>query len=663
VTIPPIKATVIILVQRDAMQVVAAVRALSLATSAKLSFETIVLLNGADDATVADVQRGVRAAEVITSVANLGFGGGCNFAASTARSEYLVFLNDDTLVDPGWLEALVECADSDESIAAVGSRIRFPDGTLQEVGSILWSDGSTAPIGRGLPAGSSAYRFRRNVTYASACALLVRRTDFERVGGFDEAFFPAYYEDVDLCLRLAAIGKRITYEPNAEVVHFESRSSTSAFKSHLFRRNQRRFAEKWKGTLRSFEQPSSTLSAVERSIDAAWGKRSNVLVIDDRLPDAGLGSGYGRMMEMIADLEHTSFRVHFYATAQTDGDVRNIGRFGVGVIARPLSEELSDSHRRYDLAIISRPHNYERVVQLIRELQPACSICYDVESLFYRRIERQALIESDDKVRANLVLEAEAARRFETRIACEVDHLVCISTDERSILESVPGHAPIDFIVPVARRIDVTTRKFAEREPLAILVAGWMAGPNSPNADGLRWFAERVIPLLRARVPYAKVAVTGANPPPSLLKYASGALEFVGYVPDLSALYSRARVALSPLRFGAGVKIKTVEAIQYGVPVVATSVGAEGLDITCHEAVNIADDEEVFAHLVAGLLTEHEAWERSHEAARRQMQSWFEAQTRNWADVCESILARTESGAARFTISLLEESGSVAGAR
>jgi GT2 family glycosyltransferase/glycosyltransferase involved in cell wall biosynthesis len=642
--VPGVKrVAVIVLVQRNAPQALAALTALRLTTSPDLAFETIAVLNGADDATIAAMQRGSEAATILVSIANLGFGGGCNYAARATEAEYLVFLNDDTLVDQGWLEALVDHADSDLSIAAVGSRVRFADGMLQEAGSILWSDGSSMPVGRGLTAADGEWCFRRDVTYASACALLVRHSDFDQVGGFDEAYYPAYYEDVDLCLSLAAIGKRVTFEPAAELVHFESQSTTSAFKSYLFRRNHRRLVQKWEAELSRFNKAEPwDKHAIGRAIDAAWGKRVSVLLIDDRLPDAGLGSGYGRMLELIRDLADTPYRVQFFSGNRA-GDPRSVGAYGIGVVQRSLEEELSDEHCLYDIAIISRPHNYERFADLIRTLQPQCRICYDVESLFYRRLEKQALIESDPERRGHVTLEAEVGRKLEFGIARNVDRLVCISTDERAILEDIPGHAPVDFILPVARQIAVTETAFSEREPLAIFVAGWMAGEHSPNADALRWLADSVVPLLRRRVPYAKILVTGGSPPPSLLAYSSASLQFAGYVSDLGALYARARLSLSPVRFGAGVKIKTVESIQYGVPVVSTTVGAEGLSITNRGAIAISDDPNVFADEIARGLTDADFWSDRSAATRSQSRDWLYAQRQTWRDVCDALINESDS--------------------
>jgi hypothetical protein len=192
---------------------------------------------------------------LVVNQVNLGFGPGCNQAASVARAPLLVFLNDDSTVEDGCIDALVRTASSDAEIGAVGSRILAVDGTLQEAGSVLWRDGSAAHVGEGLPPESNAYQEPRYVDYASANGLLVTRPAWDTVGGFDERFSPAYYEDVDLCLTLAAHGFRTRYEPRARVIHRGSQSTSSAYRGFLLSRNQRRLVEKWGHALDRFGPP------------------------------------------------------------------------------------------------------------------------------------------------------------------------------------------------------------------------------------------------------------------------------------------------------------------------------------------------------------------------------------------------------------------------
>src|ERR1019366_6139786 len=135
------------------------------------------------------------------------------------------------------------------------------------------------------------------------------------------------------------------------------------------------------------------------------------------------------------------------------------------------------------------------------------------------------------------------------------------------------------------------TKPFSERQDV-LLAASWLPGADSPNGDGLTWFVRHVLPHLRRELPSVQLRVTGANPPPEILTLAGPNVQFEGRVNDLRALYDRSRVAIAPSRYGAGVKLKTVESLQFGVPIVATSVGAEGIDTRGTGALVITDDPE-----------------------------------------------------------------------
>jgi O-antigen biosynthesis protein len=232
--------------------------------------EFVVVANG----TSADELENLAGDDLVLVVnrENLGFAGGCNQAASVARAPLIVFLNDDSAVEKGCIEALVRAASEDPAIGAVGSRIVSVDGTLEEAGSVLWRDGSAAHVGKRLPPGSDAYREPRDVDYVSANGLLVTRRAWDVVGGFDERYFPAYFEDVDLCLALSERGFRIRYEPQALVAHRGSQSTSVVFRGFLLRRNQRKLVEKWGRALERFEPPPAKDSgpafdaAMERAI-------------------------------------------------------------------------------------------------------------------------------------------------------------------------------------------------------------------------------------------------------------------------------------------------------------------------------------------------------------------------------------------------------------
>ncbi len=197
-----------------------------------------------DDASPEAGPDDLTAARVIRNDESIGFGPSCNRGAAEARGEHLCFLNSDSLVEPGALDALEQAA-GDERNGAVGSILLNENGTIQEAGCAIGREGTTFPLGRGSTVDDPRWSFRRESDYASAACLLVRRPAFEELGGFDDRYAPGYYEDADLCLRLAERGLRTVVEPAARTVHLQYGSGSRERATALVRRNQATFMERW----------------------------------------------------------------------------------------------------------------------------------------------------------------------------------------------------------------------------------------------------------------------------------------------------------------------------------------------------------------------------------------------------------------------------------
>jgi O-antigen biosynthesis protein len=365
---------------------------------------------------------------------------------------------------------------------------------------------------------------------------------------------------------------------------------------------------------------------------------TRVLVIDDRIPDPTLGSGYGRMLDTIRSLEATgSFEISLYPTlgAEKSGSSRLFK-----VVTEPLAKHLAaESHagHGYHAVIISRPHNYEYAINVLRAQIPHAAVIYDVESLYFRRLERQAELASG-QTKKDLLAEAAVMRGLEQRIAAEVDALVCIATDEADLLASHARY-PITVNSPLLTDAVWTSGGFGERRGVGF-VAGWVAGSASPNVDGLRWFARHVWPRVLARVPDAELLVTGADPPPEVRRFERESVRFAGSIPDLHEFYAGVRLVVVPIRYGSGVKLKAIEALQSGVPVVATSVGAEGIPLAHAAVLEVTNDARQFSELVARLLQDEAAWEAHRQAIARQHLAWQgERHANAWPDVLARLVA------------------------
>ncbi len=189
-------------------------------------FEILVIDNGSTDGGGDRVSARFAAQEfpqlsVWSQPQNLGFSGGCNVGAAQARGEVLIFLNQDTVVDPQWMKALL-AALADPTVGVAGCKIRYPDGRLQHAGGVIqWPTGQTAHLGQH-ESDDGRWDQAGPVDFVTGAAMALRRAVWDQVGSFDEGFFPGYYEDTDYCLRVRAAGYQIWYEPKASLIHQES---------------------------------------------------------------------------------------------------------------------------------------------------------------------------------------------------------------------------------------------------------------------------------------------------------------------------------------------------------------------------------------------------------------------------------------------------------
>ncbi len=261
-------------------------------------YELVIVDNASTDGTVDQLAQ-VSGARILRNSRNLGFGPATNQGAAMARGRHLMLLNSDAWVRPDWLGPLIDVADADEGVSAVAPKLLYPDGRLQEAGSILWRDARVRQYGDGDVPNRPEYNFRRTVDYASAACLLVRRSAFVAVGGFDPRFAPVYCEDVDLCLALAGGPGRVVYQPRSVVEHVRGASSGSGVNSVRIERNRRLLRARWRAVLdrRPPESWRVEPSAIVGGRDAMACER--VLLLTGPRPDPDGSPEQGRLHSLI----------------------------------------------------------------------------------------------------------------------------------------------------------------------------------------------------------------------------------------------------------------------------------------------------------------------------------------------------------------------------
>ncbi len=556
-----------------------------------------------DAALLAEVQ-GIR---LLRNSVNLGFIGACNVAARGARGQYLLFLNNDTQVLPGWLDTMLIPIRTRDDVGAVGSMLLYPDGRLQEAGSVIWADGTGWNFGRLEDPASPAFQYLRAVDYSSGASLLVNRLVFLGMGGFDTCYTPAYYEDTDLCFRLRAQGLKTIYQPRSYVVHFEGvshgRDVTSGIKAQQLV-NHKVFTERWRAVLEQSHYPVGT--HVMRARDRAHG-RQIVLVVDHRTPEPDRDAGSRAVLCCLRAFLGAGLVVKFWPhdLIYNAGYTEALQDMGVEVFHGPCHPSFADwfaSHgAEVDHIVLCRPLVAEACLPVVRRHSRA-RVIYFGHDLHFRRLAYQGEIHADKR----LLRDADDMERRERALWRASNVSLYLSDEEASIASMLEPAARVRSIVPYGFSRFAAPRVPPAR-PAVIFVAGFV---HPPNEDAALWFVAEVWPLIRAEVPEASLTLIGSSPGPRVRALAGDGITLTGAVSSdtLSQRYARAAVAVVPLRYGAGVKLKTVEALVEGTPLVTTPTGAQGLPGL--DRVAAIETEAVgFAAAVCALLRDDALWQ------------------------------------------------------
>ncbi len=576
-----------------------------LASPSRYSYEILIGDDASTDATGQIFAQRRGCVRRIGTGANQGFIRNCNQAAREARGRYLVFLNNDTFVLPGWLDELIGTLESDDSIGLAGSRLIYPDGRLQEAGGILWQDLSAWNYGRYENPRRPEYAYRRDVDYISGASIALSRQDWETLGGFDEWYDVAYGEDSDLALRVRRDGKRVVYQPLSMLLHFEGISSgtdTSKGVKAYQVSNARKLRERWASTVAG-HRPNGHEPLLEKERVV----RGRVLVIDHCTPTPDQDAGSLTCLEIMKAFQGNGFKVTFIPEDNflyMPKETRDLQRIGIEAVYYPFYRSVRDYLKDYgslfDVVLIFRSGAAGRHLDTVRKTCPQARVVFHTSDLHYIREMRQAELDGDqEKLR-----KAERTRKLELGLIESVDLTIVHSTFEQEVLhQESPGSAVYVFpwiLDPVGCRTP-----FDQRQGLLFL-GGYR---HLPNVDAVLYFAREVWPRVRAAIPDITFHVVGSHPPPEVQKLdGKDGIIVTGFVEHLEPYFEKARMSIAPIRYGAGIKGKVAMSMAHGVPVVATGCAAEGMGLSHGQDVLIADDPQAMAEAVITLHRDQALW-------------------------------------------------------
>jgi GT2 family glycosyltransferase len=586
----------------------------------RADFEIIVVDDCSDDETPAYLSdcKGVR---VIRNAVNSGFIASCNAGAEAARGEYLVFLNNDTTVTGGWLDALIETFETFPDTGIVGARLVYPDGRLQEAGGIVFKDASGWNYGRGDQPDRPEYNFASEADYVSGACLALRREVFAELGGFDSHYAPAYYEDTDLCFRIREIGLRVVYQPACTIVHHEGVSSGTDESSGAKRYqgiNRKKFHKRWRDQLKRQPDPISGPDSVHEV--RHHRHRGHVLVIDATTPEPDKDSGSMRMVAMLTILRDLGFRVSFIPEnlAWSGRYTRELQALGIEVLHHPwvndIEEWLAIHGTGLDCVIVSRHYVLAPLMTVLRRQCPRATLVFDTVDLHFLREERMAAVSDTDSARRS----ARKTREAELAMIERTDATLVVSPVEKQLLDKLLPDADVRVLSNI-HRVHGRKRGWAERRDL-MFVGGFQ---HPPNLDAAEWLIDEIMPRVRRDIPDARLHIIGSRMPESLRERRCEGVVMHGYVEDLGPYLEGCRLSVAPLRYGAGVKGKVNQAMAWGLPVVATACAAEGMYLADGEDVLVADTTEAFAAAIVRAYNDEALWTKLSDGGLANVEQHF----------------------------------------
>jgi len=572
-----------------------------LENSGDVPYEILIADDGSTDLTL-QIRELIEGAAVITNETNLGFLKNCNHAAGFARGKYILFLNNDTLVQDNWLKPLVTLIESDPLIGMVGSKLIYSHDCLQEAGGIFWKDGSAWNYGNKKDPTLPEYNYVKETDYISGAAIMLPRELWTRIGGFDETFAPAYYEDSDLAFTVRTLGYKVMYQPLSVVIHLEGISNgtdlNSGMKAYQVT-NQAKFCRKWRDVLENghFMNGENVFLARDRSRN-----RKHILVIDHYVPHYDKDAG-GKCTNMYIKLfvrlgmQVTFLGDNFYPHQPYTEELQQIG---VEVIygnyySQHWKEWLRENGRYFDYAYLNRPHIAINYIDALRDYSN-CKIIYFGHDLHYLRELRQYEIEGNPELLAS----SRSWKVKEFEIFQKTDVIWVVGSYECEIVQKqFPNKLVMNIPLYIYEKPKgESVLSFEERKDI-IFVGGF---GHPPNRDCVLWFAKEVFPDILSKYPEIKWYIVGSKPPEDVLALAGDNIIVTGFVSDakLDELYATCRLAVVPLRVGAGVKGKVLEAVYNRIPLVTTPIGAEGISLE-EKAFIVAEPDRNMAKVINGL--------------------------------------------------------------
>ena len=510
-----------------------------------------------------------------------------------------------------WLDELVSQHEADSSVGMTGSKLLNLDGTLQEAGGIVWSNGEPWNAGRNANPYDCSWNYVRQVDYVTGAALCISRNVWEKVGRFSEEYAPCYYEDTDLSFKVREAGYKVLYVPHSEVIHFEGQSHGTDVSKGLKQYqkvNEATFRRAWFNSYKHGTKPSLSNLHLEKDRNI----EQRILVIDYATPMEGVDAGSHAALKEIEMMIALGFKVTFVPQnlAIMGLHTKKLQNMGVEVLYVPFYYSLDDVLNRrleeMDAVYITRYEVAKNYIERIKaENKP---VLFNNADLHFLREMRAALLKNDQEAMDEALL-----TRDEELAVCEaVDAILTYNTTEQAVISSHLAKTCNMHTTPWVVDPKPSGKGFSDRSGIAFL-GGY---GHKPNVEAVEFMVEQVMPKLKAVRPDITFTVYGSKMPKEFKQFACDNVDIVGFAESLDKVYNEHRIFIAPLLSGAGIKGKVLDALAYATPTILTDVAAEGTGLTNGINTIIANDSEAWVQAITKLYDDEILWKRFSETSK-----------------------------------------------
>lgn len=541
-----------------------------------------------------------------------------NRAVKFSKGKYILFLRDNTRVHKDWLDSLIRLIESNKKIGMVGSKIIYPNGTLEEAGGIVWNNGEFLNLGKGNDIDLSEYDYVREVDYLSLKSIIIKKSFWKRFGGFNEKILSINYNEIDFAFKIRKNGYKVMYQPKS-IVEYCIGNKNITFISKINEETSKKiFVEKWKNELKYQFKKGNIFMAKDRCFN-----KKRIFVIDRYVPNFDKDAGSRCSFMYLNIFQEIGFQVTFLPSdlKKREPYTSILQQKGIEVLygnkfdKNSLEKWIKNKLKYFKYIYLQRPDISIKYIDLIKKYN-SNKIIYFAHDLHYIRLSRKYNITHEIK----FYFRSKKFQKIEMEIFSKVDVIYVVGNYEYKILKEqlknkIIRNIPLYFYENHFKNIE---KNFSKRKDLI-----FVGGMHDTNRDAVMWFSKEVYPIIIKKYPnIVWHIVTNKIDYIKNLESKNVKIEINLSDEKLHSLYQKCRLAIAPLRFGAGVKGKVVEAAYNQIPMVTTPIGAEGIDNSVGSFI-IANTSEKMAEIISNLYADFKKLKKMSDSGKILIDKYF----------------------------------------